>query len=83
MVRITGFQFFKLYSVVILFFITANTFAQNIDKIKFNHLASENIKLEKGLSQNWIYNIWQDQYGYMWFGTWDGLNKYDGYNFTI
>lgn len=24
----------------------------------------------------------QDSYGYMWFGTWDGLNKYDGYSFT-
>lgn len=52
-------------------------------EIKFNRLYSENIKYVKGLSQNWIYTIHQDQFGYMWFGTWDGLNKYDGYNYTI
>jgi ligand-binding sensor domain-containing protein len=57
--------------------------AQKVDNIKFDRLTSENIKLEKGLSQNWIYDILQDQHGYMWFGTWDGLNRYDGYNFTI
>ncbi len=53
------------------------------EPVKFDRLTSENVKLVKGLSQNWIYAIHQDKYGYMWFGTWDGLNKYDGYNFTI
>ena len=57
--------------------------AQNHNEIKFDRLSSENIKLVKGLSQNWVYSIIQDRYGYIWFGTWDGLNKYDGYNFTI
>jgi ligand-binding sensor domain-containing protein/two-component sensor histidine kinase len=51
--------------------------------VKFDRLYSENIRYVKGLSQNWIYAILQDKYGYMWFGTWDGLNKYDGYNYTI
>jgi len=27
--------------------------------------------------------IMQDRKGFMWFGTWDGLNKFDGYEFTI
>ena len=53
------------------------------ENIRFDRLFSENIKFVKGLSQNWIYAIHQDQYGYMWFGTWEGLNKYDGYNYTI
>ncbi|MEZ5196540.1 MAG: two-component regulator propeller domain-containing protein [Bacteroidales bacterium] len=57
--------------------------AQDQESVKFDHFSSENIKIEKGLSQNWIYSIIQDKYGYMWFGTWEGLNKYDGYNFTI
>jgi ligand-binding sensor domain-containing protein len=59
-----------------------NLFSQETEDVKFKRLASENIKLEKGLSQNWVYSILQDKYGYMWFGTWDGLNRYDGYNFV-
>jgi signal transduction histidine kinase/CheY-like chemotaxis protein/ligand-binding sensor domain-containing protein len=35
------------------------------------------------LSQNTIQCILKDKYGYMWFGTQDGLNKYDGYKVTI
>lgn len=56
---------------------------QQLTDTKFQRLFSENSKLEKGLSQNWVYCILQDQMGYMWFGTWEGLNKYDGYRFII
>ena len=45
--------------------------------IKFEH-----ISLEQGLSQSSVYCILQDNKGFMWFGTEDGLNKYDGYTFT-
>ena len=34
-----------------------------------------------GLSQNDVNSILQDSRGFMWFGTYDGLNKYDGYEF--
>ncbi len=34
----------------------------------------------EGLSQNSIYAIHQDKFGFMWFGTGDGLNRYDGYD---
>jgi ligand-binding sensor domain-containing protein/signal transduction histidine kinase len=46
--------------------------------IKFDHL-----DINSGLSQNHIMCILQDNRGFMWFGTRDGLNKYDGYTFTI
>ncbi|NGP87954.1 two-component regulator propeller domain-containing protein [Fodinibius halophilus] len=36
-----------------------------------------------GLSQRSVYAILQDEQGYMWFATQDGLNKYNGYEFTI
>lgn len=43
----------------------------------------ERITVEQGLSQNAVLTILQDQYGFMWFGTEDGLNKHDGYTFSI
>ncbi len=38
--------------------------------------------VEDGLSQNTVMSILQDRDGYMWFGTWDGINKFDGYKFV-
>lgn len=46
--------------------------------IKFEHITSE-----KGLSQNDVNSVIQDDEGFMWFGTHDGLNKYDGFNFKV
>jgi ligand-binding sensor domain-containing protein len=37
----------------------------------------------QGLSQNHVIAILQDRQGFMWFGTLEGLNKFDGYEFTI
>lgn len=41
------------------------------------------IKIEDGLSQSTVFTSLQDDIGFMWFGTSSGLNKYDGYNFTV
>ncbi|WP_170827357.1 hybrid sensor histidine kinase/response regulator transcription factor [Arcticibacter eurypsychrophilus] len=38
--------------------------------------------IEQGLSNNAVTSIFQDKYGFMWFGTYEGLNRYDGYSFT-
>jgi ligand-binding sensor domain-containing protein len=51
-------------------------FAQSND-LKFQHYTSA-----KGLPQNTIHGIVKDKYGFMWFGTWSGLCKFDGYKFT-
>ena len=40
-------------------------------------------KVDKGVSNKWIYSISQDELGFMWIGTEDGLNRYDGYTFDI
>jgi ligand-binding sensor domain-containing protein/signal transduction histidine kinase len=47
-------------------------------QIRFTHLSTE-----QGLSQSNVTCILQDTRGFMWFGTRDGLNKYDGYGFTV
>ncbi|NWJ49914.1 MAG: hypothetical protein HXX14_03525 [Bacteroidetes bacterium] len=44
----------------------------------FNYISKED-----GLSQNYISSILQDQHGLMWFGTMDGLNCYNGYDFKV
>ena len=55
--------------------------AQDQDQYLFEH-----ISVSDGLSSsrmNPFQSIFQDKYGYMWFGTVDGLNRYDGYNFKV
>jgi signal transduction histidine kinase/ligand-binding sensor domain-containing protein/DNA-binding NarL/FixJ family response regulator len=47
-------------------------------ELQFRHLS-----IDKGLSQNMVTTICHDHKGYMWFGTKDGLNRYDGYTFKI
>lgn len=49
-----------------------------VASIRFDHLNGNN-----GLSQSTISSILQDSKGYMWFGTRNGLNKFDGYSFTV
>src|SRR5262245_62012675 len=46
--------------------------------IKFSHLSTD-----QGLSHNDVKTILQDSKGFMWFGTANGLNKFDGYTFTV
>jgi signal transduction histidine kinase/ligand-binding sensor domain-containing protein/DNA-binding response OmpR family regulator len=41
------------------------------------------LDISNGLSNNSVTTIFQDNDGYMWFGTYDGLNRYDGYNFKV
>ncbi|TYA84178.1 two-component regulator propeller domain-containing protein [Seonamhaeicola marinus] len=43
----------------------------------------ERITTDEGLSQSDVNTIIQDDDGFMWFGTHDGLNRYDGYSFKI
>ncbi|MRX38514.1 response regulator [Flavobacterium sp. LC2016-23] len=66
------------YKIVFLVFvfITGNLFSQNKYRLK-------NISTTDGLSQSSVIAIHQDKLGQMWFGTRDGLNKYDGSKFTV
>ncbi|HUG34299.1 MAG TPA: two-component regulator propeller domain-containing protein [Anaerolineales bacterium] len=46
-------------------------------------LRFESISIEQGLSQSSVRVIFQDRRGFLWFGTEDGLNRYDGYSFKV
>jgi ligand-binding sensor domain-containing protein/serine phosphatase RsbU (regulator of sigma subunit) len=54
-----------------------NAYAQ-LSNIKFEHYS-----VDDGLSQGSVNCIFQDKKGFLWLGTQEGLNKYDGYNFTV
>jgi signal transduction histidine kinase/ligand-binding sensor domain-containing protein/CheY-like chemotaxis protein len=45
---------------------------------RFRHLT-----MEDGLSNNEVYDVVQDRKGYIWLATADGLDRYDGYSFTV
>lgn len=67
----------KVFLVFILLFGYRPANAQK-NKISFKHLTVEN-----GLSQSSVLSVAQDSMGFMWFGTKDGLNKYNTRNFEI
>ena len=46
------------------------------------HYVVQHYSIKDGMSQNTVMAIMQDQQGFMWFGTWDGLNRFDGYEFV-
>lgn len=65
------------YYFFLLMIIPAVGFPQQ-KQLEFDHF-----KTNQGLSQSNVLCILQDSRGFMWFGTRDGLNKYDGYKFTV
>lgn len=68
--------------IIFLFLLTliqcSNAYAQKIHNINF-----QSITIDDGLSQSLAEYIYQDSYGYMWIGTNDGLNRYNGNEFKI
>lgn len=63
--------------LIIASFFSGIAYAQEND-IRFKQLT-----IEDGLSQITALSIIQDKHGFIWFGTQDGLNRYDGYEFKV
>ncbi|MFZ4620148.1 MAG: ligand-binding sensor domain-containing protein [Bacteroidota bacterium] len=61
--------------MVFIFFITLGLRGQEL-KVRFEYLTRQ-----QGLSNAEVYSLLQDKTGYLWIGTADGLNRYDGYSF--
>ena len=47
------------------------------EKLDFQHYT-----VEDGMSAPVVSSMLQDKNGFLWFGTWDGVDKFDGYSFT-
>jgi PAS domain S-box-containing protein len=65
--------FIQLFIVIV---VQSTSLYPQKDDVKFEHLY-------EGLSQNSVLCMSQDSKGFMWFGTYDGLNRYDGYKIKI
>jgi signal transduction histidine kinase/ligand-binding sensor domain-containing protein len=73
--KINSIKFISVAIILFIFFLSrVNAHSE------FVHL--DCLSLDDGLSHNLVYCINQDSYGFMWFGTQYGLNRYDGYKFT-
>lgn len=66
-----------LFTFSCLFLVSNLTWAQ-LPRLKFTHLGPED-----GLSHTRVWSALQDRQGFLWFATDYGLNKYDGYKFTV
>ena len=74
--QLLRFTYLKIYLTVSL--TLGAVFSGISQEFKFSHITAE-----QGLSMTVVNCVLQDSRGFMWFGTQDGLNKYDGYNITI
>ena len=58
-------------------------FAQRVNPSPVELVRFGRLSVEQGLSHSTVTSILQDRYGFMWFGTHDGLNRYDGNSLTV
>ena len=63
-------------SIFAILLFVLNSISAQVAPIKY-------LSIDQGLSNNSIRCIYQDHNGFMWFGTYDGLDRYDGYNFKV
>lgn len=67
----------KFASILLIITFSSNLFSQN------QNILFKKLTVEDGLSQSNVNCIFQDSKGFIWIGTQDGLNKYNGYEFLV
>ncbi len=68
---------FTIFLIITLLVAGANVWSQN------KNILAEKYSIENGLSQSNVRCILQDKFGFVWLGTQDGLNRFDGYEFVV
>lgn len=68
----------RIFIIGLLFLYAFTLYSQSNIRYYFKTL-----DIQDGLSQNTVNAILQDKQGFMWFGTKDGLNRFDGLSFRI
>ncbi|HEX6170924.1 MAG TPA: two-component regulator propeller domain-containing protein, partial [Chitinophagaceae bacterium] len=66
-----------IFLLLIINLITQTAFAQ-APPLQFQHLSND-----QGLSNNRVWAMTQDKYGFIWIATADGLNRFDGYKVDV
>jgi signal transduction histidine kinase/ligand-binding sensor domain-containing protein/AraC-like DNA-binding protein len=65
----------KIIGIIVLLFLIASAYAQPRCKVEY-------YSAENGISHEAVTQMLKDHEGFMWFGTWDGINRFDGRSFV-
>ena len=68
----------RLVSILLSVLVCFSAYALDVKDVTV-----KNISTGHGLSHHSVHTIWQDEFGFIWIGTLDGLNRYDGRRFKV
>ena len=77
---VPGTTFHNSYRILLLCVLLSLIFSPGVNSQQVE-LPFENIPVGEGMPTI-VQKVFQDRAGFLWFATWSGLYKYDGYNFT-
>ncbi|MCX7984287.1 MAG: PAS domain-containing protein [Bacteroidetes bacterium] len=69
--------------LLLIWAFSVGSFTKPLGIIQDRELRFKQYTTNEGLSNNWVRTITQDRYGFLWVGTDYGLNRFDGYTFSI
>lgn len=74
---------YKLLVLLVCCGLSQLVVGQTVDSVGYMEISLEQISIEQGLSQGMVNDIAEDQTGFLWVATKEGLNRYDGTGFRV
>lgn len=71
------------FLILLLFFSGLTLPVSGVSQVQDDYLHFDHLTIQEGLSHNTVHCMIQDRHGFVWIGTQNGLNKYDGYSFEV